>query len=186
MWRTTDWVRVVDPVAGDDTAADRNGVDTAAFSPDGGTLVMGGWTKGALLRRVGGSWDVIGERLPRDELSGTGTLAVWDDSPGNAVTVGPGSGGPVAAGGADGVITTGGLTLRHEPTGEHGDVSLRSLARSRDGRTLYSAADDGRPLRRPLPSCRPDSRRPEDTAGCADRPLQRAQPRLQPGRETVR
>ncbi|MFF3663445.1 toll/interleukin-1 receptor domain-containing protein [Streptomyces olivochromogenes] len=175
VWRTKDWVRVVDPVAGDDTGADRNVVDTVAFSPDGGTLVTGGWTKGALLRRVGGSWDVIGERLPRDELSGTsavfldrgssliwgvrgtGTLAVWDvhgpgplgqvvrGSPGNAVAVavGPGSGEPVASGGADGTITTGGLTLRHELKGEPGDVSLRSLALSRDGRTLYSAADDG-------------------------------------------
>ncbi|MGW1501893.1 WD40 repeat domain-containing protein [Streptomyces mirabilis] len=88
-------------------------------------------------------------------MRGTGTLAVWDvhgpgplgqvvhDSPDNAVAVGPGSGGPVAAGGVDGTITTGGLTLRHELTGEPGDVSLRPLALSRDGRTLYSAAADG-------------------------------------------
>ncbi|MFF3581498.1 hypothetical protein [Streptomyces mirabilis] len=50
VWRTKDRVRVVDPVAGDDTGADRNVVDTVAFSPDGGTLVTDGWTKGALLR----------------------------------------------------------------------------------------------------------------------------------------
>ncbi|MER5536756.1 WD40 repeat domain-containing protein [Streptomyces mirabilis] len=74
MWRTKDCVRVVDPVAGDDTGADRDVVDPVAFSQDSGTLVTGGWTKGALLRRGGGSWDVIGERLPRDQLSGTSAV----------------------------------------------------------------------------------------------------------------
>ncbi|MGW1760717.1 hypothetical protein [Streptomyces mirabilis] len=37
-------------MASDDTGADCNVVDTVAFSPDGGTLGTGGWTKGALLR----------------------------------------------------------------------------------------------------------------------------------------
>ncbi|MGW1501894.1 hypothetical protein ACWCQW_25515 [Streptomyces mirabilis] len=63
-------------------------VRTLTFPPRGSCLAAGTgygaltvWrTKGALLRRVGGSWDVIGERLPRDQLSGTNAVS-WTRGP---------------------------------------------------------------------------------------------------------
>lgn len=168
VWRTDGWKVVVEP----EPAARANPVDALAFSPDGRVLVTGGSQTGARLWEVG-SWEFIGERLSKDHLSGTsavfldhgtsmiwgvqgtGRLAVWDvrgpgtlgevvrGSPGDAVAVGRGSGGRVAVGGADGTITVGGLTLRHELSGQASSVSLRALALSEDERTLFSASDDG-------------------------------------------
>ncbi|MGW3123696.1 WD40 domain-containing protein [Streptomyces sp. NPDC001107] len=170
VWRTTDWKRVVEPVPGksnpvDTVAFSPDGRVLVTGSWDNGALLrqVGSWQViGERLPRdqLTGTSAVF---LDRGSsliwgVHGTGALAEWNvrgpgplgqvvrGSPGDAVAVavGPRSGSPVASGGADGTIAVGRLTLHHTLQGDPADdVSLRSLAVSRDGRTLYSAATDG-------------------------------------------
>jgi WD40 repeat protein/tRNA A-37 threonylcarbamoyl transferase component Bud32 len=109
-----------------------------AFSPDGKTLVSGGADGGAVL------WDVATRRRLHDlrHAPDTGEENVW-----SAVFSPDGS---LVATGGPGESVRLWQTATGQPAGtplKHG-ASVRAVAFSRDGRTLYTAGFDGKDVRR--------------------------------------